>query len=153
MICRAVILLVLLLTSFNHPAGAGVLTDFADGAWAQVTTALGHPPGPASTSMPAIPDEMRAGPAPLPSGAPPPGYTVPAGLSDNQVRDAILRDHLASYAASGRCMCPEQRDPAGQPCGRRAGYGSRNSNIAVCYTSQIDQRMIWEWRTAHPGGR
>ena len=84
---------------------------------------------------------------------PPAPTTVMAGLSDNQVREAIVRDHLVSYVNRGACLCPNQPDKAGQPCGRRAGYGKTNNNIAVCYTSQVDQRMVWEWRSAHPAGR
>jgi len=84
--------------------------------------------------------------------APTPMAPAMAGLSDDQVREAIVRDHLVNYVASGRCMCPNQPDKTGQPCGRKAGYGKSNKNIAVCYTSQIDQRMVWEWRSAHPSG-
>lgn len=77
---------------------------------------------------------------------------VVAGLNDSQVRETIVKDHLISYEASGRCMCPNQLDKNGQVCGRKASYSKSNGNV-VCYTSQIDQRMVWEWRTAHPAGR
>ena len=87
------------------------------------------------------------------------GFVVPqvanpmrAGLSDDQVRAAIVREQMGRYIASGRCFCPDQPDAAGRPCGTRAAYG-HSADVPVCYISQVDTRMIWQWRSAHPAGR
>jgi len=157
-----------------RPALAQGLSDEFDHVkelWGHATEVFNgdaaKPAPPADPSIPPRPAGMAAPPPQAGFGAYHPGQTVPgqagfvvpqvanpqrAGMTDNQVRDEIVREHLAQYQASGRCFCPDQFDPHGQRCGGRAAYGHTNP-VPICYISQVETRMLWEWRSAHPGGR
>ena len=171
---KALLALACLATLVVRPALAQSLSDEIDHVkdlWGQATEVFNgdaaKPPPPADPSIPPRPVGMAAPPPQVGFGAYQPGQMVPgqagfqvpqvanpqrAGLSDNQVRDQIVREHLAQYQASGRCFCPDQLDNRGQHCGARAAYGHVQP-IPICYISQVEVSMIWQWRSSHPGGR
>jgi hypothetical protein len=74
---------------------------------------------------------------------------VPAhAATDAQIRQAIIRQSLASYP--GNCPCPYNVDRAGRSCGRRSAYSRPGGYAPICYDADVTAAMIRTWR-ASPG--
>jgi len=67
-----------------------------------------------------------------------------APMSDAQIRQAIIRQSLASYP--GTCPCPYNTDRAGRACGRRSAYSRPGGYAPICYDSDVTPQMIARWR-------
>ena len=69
-------------------------------------------------------------------------------LSDNRIRQDIMRDSQSSYP--NRCVCPYQtRDLKGRSCkGRHEIVKSRPQPI--CYPRQVTDKMVSVWRRKNP---
>jgi hypothetical protein len=70
-----------------------------------------------------------------------------AEMSDAQVRLQIVRESVASY--SGRCPCPETTDSAGRRCGARSAYSKPGGAKPICYSSEISDEQVREFRKRH----
>ncbi len=68
-------------------------------------------------------------------------------LSDNRIRQRIMRQSQAHYA--GRCVCPYMtKDSNGRPCkGRHVVINTKPQPI--CYPGQITDQMVTDWRSRH----
>jgi hypothetical protein len=69
-------------------------------------------------------------------------------LSDNRVRQHIIRESQAPY--SGRCVCQYQtKDAKGHSCKGRHEV-IRTHPQPLCYPSQVTSEMVSVWRQHHP---
>jgi hypothetical protein len=91
-----------------------------------------------STAQPALRDPN------LPSASP----QALQQLSNNRVRQEIMRESQAHYP--GRCVCRYQT----QDSNRRSCKGRheviKTKPVPLCYPTQISDPMIKEWRQRHP---
>ena len=69
-------------------------------------------------------------------------------LSDNRIRQDIMRDSQAPYP--NRCVCPYQtKDLKGRSCkGRHEIIKIRSQPI--CYPEKVTDKMVSDWRRRHP---
>ncbi len=70
-----------------------------------------------------------------------------ARLSDAQVKQAVIRESLASYP--GTCPCPYNTDRRGHSCGRRSADSRPGGYSSICYAEQVTSAMIVDYRRAH----
>jgi hypothetical protein len=68
-------------------------------------------------------------------------------LSDDEVRDIIVKQSQQSY--SGNCLCPENRDRAGRRCGRRSAYSRPGGAAPLCYRTDVTPEMIEKYKKQH----
>jgi hypothetical protein len=69
-------------------------------------------------------------------------------LSDNRIRQKIIKESQAPYA--GRCVCPYQtRDSEGKSCKGRMEVIKTNPR-PICGAASVSDRMVQAWRKAHP---
>lgn len=69
------------------------------------------------------------------------------GISDAQVRRAIIQESIAAYP--GSCPCPYNIARNGSRCGRRSAYTRPGGYAPICYEDQVTPAMIQEYRSAH----
>ena len=67
-----------------------------------------------------------------------------AGMTDAQVKQAIIRESIAGYP--GPCACPYNVDRRGHACGRRSAYSRPGGYSPLCYPSDVTPEMVWEFR-------
>jgi hypothetical protein len=67
-------------------------------------------------------------------------------LTDDQVKEQIVKQSIASYA--GSCPCPFNRDRAGRSCGRRSAYSRPGGAALLCYANDVTAKMVADFRAA-----
>jgi len=65
-------------------------------------------------------------------------------LSDPEIRQAVIRESLASYP--GNCPCPYNVDRRGHACGRRSAYSRPGGYSPICYVTDVTPAMVREYR-------
>ena len=70
-----------------------------------------------------------------------------ASLIDAQVREAMIRESLASYP--GTCPCPYNVHRRGHACGRRSAYSRPGGYAPLCYTRDITDAAVADYRRTH----
>lgn len=65
-------------------------------------------------------------------------------LSDEQVKQEIIRESIESYP--GNCPCPESRARNGSRCGKRSAWSKAGGYAPICYKNEVTKEMIEEWR-------
>ncbi|PJI42192.1 MAG: hypothetical protein CTR53_07070 [Ferrovibrio sp.] len=75
--------------------------------------------------------------------------TAPArsNLSDDQVREHMIQESIASY--SGSCPCPYNTARNGTNCGRRSAYSKPGGASPLCYKNDISDEMVRGWRRSN----
>jgi hypothetical protein len=68
-------------------------------------------------------------------------------LSNDGVRQAIIRDSIASYP--GPCACPYNSMRNGRACGGRSAYSRPGGYAPLCYPRDITPEMIRQYRASH----
>lgn len=84
-------------------------------------------------------DTSRPAPAPLATAA-------PRGPSDSDIRQAIIRQSIASDY--GSCPCPYHVDRGGRQCGGRSAYSKPGGRSPICYAKDVTPAMIARFRSA-----
>jgi hypothetical protein len=80
-----------------------------------------------------------------------PAFAQRAALADAQVRDAIIRDSINAYLATGHhCACPYNTMRNGHPCGNVSAYVRPGGASPLCYPKDVSDRMVAKWRQSHP---
>jgi len=74
---------------------------------------------------------------------------VLAELTDDQVRDAIIKHSIAKYP--GNCPCPYHVDRAGRQCGGRSAWSRAGGASPLCFRTDVKSEMIREWRAKNSG--
>jgi hypothetical protein len=69
------------------------------------------------------------------------------GLSDDDVRQQIIKDSIASYR--GSCACPYNFAANGSSCGRRSVYSRPGGASPLCYPKDISPKMLDDYRKRH----
>ncbi|MDO9589219.1 MAG: hypothetical protein Q7J13_14990 [Brevundimonas sp.] len=69
---------------------------------------------------------------------------APQAQSDAQVRQAIIRQSIASY--SGNCPCPYNRASNGSRCGGRSAYSRGGGAAPMCYASDVSDAQVAAYR-------
>jgi hypothetical protein len=77
-------------------------------------------------------------------------YARPA-MSDAQVRQAIIRESIASYP--GPCACPYNSARNGSSCGRRSAYSRPGGYAPLCYPRDISKAAVEAYRHEHGAGQ
>ena len=67
-----------------------------------------------------------------------------AQTSDDQIREMIIQQSIASY--SGRCPCPYNIMRNGRRCGGRSAYSRPGGNSPIRYKRDIPDAMVEEIR-------
>ncbi|MEN0617266.1 hypothetical protein ABK730_19365 [Klebsiella indica] len=67
-----------------------------------------------------------------------------APLTDNQVKQRIIDDSIASYP--GTCACPFNTARNGSSCGRRSAWSKAGGYSPICYKKEVTKEMVKEWR-------
>jgi hypothetical protein len=66
-----------------------------------------------------------------------------AGMSDTQIREAIVKESRNTYYRTGHpCACPEDRASNGRNCGRRSAYSRPGGASPKCYPVDVKQSDI-----------
>ena len=73
-------------------------------------------------------------------------FAAPA--SDNQIRQAIIQQSIASYP--GSCPCPYNVARNGSSCGRRSAYSRPGGASPMCYPADVPQSLVDQYKR---GGR
>lgn len=68
-------------------------------------------------------------------------------LTDEQVKQAIIRESIANY--SGNCPCPYNLARNGSSCGQRSAYSKPGGASPICYPSDVTPSMIRMYRRMH----
>ncbi|WP_044184919.1 hypothetical protein [Phytobacter massiliensis] len=65
-------------------------------------------------------------------------------LTDDQVKQKIIEDSIASY--QGTCACPFNTARNGSSCGRRSAWSKAGGYSPICYKKEVTKEMVKEWR-------
>lgn len=68
-------------------------------------------------------------------------------MSDTQVKQAIIRQSIASY--SGSCPCPYSTARNGSRCGGRSAYSRPGGAAPFCYASDVSAAQVAAYRRSH----
>jgi hypothetical protein len=74
------------------------------------------------------------------------GQAKSSKLSDAEVRQVLIKQSIANYR--GSCPCPYNVDRAGRSCGRRSAYSKPGGASPLCYSQDITQKMVDEYRNS-----
>lgn len=64
--------------------------------------------------------------------------------SDAQIKQAIIRQSIASY--SGSCPCPYSTARNGSRCGGRSAYSRPGGAAPMCYASDVSAAQVAAYR-------
>ena len=73
-----------------------------------------------------------------------PTVDAKGALSDSQIRQLLIQQSIASYP--GNCPCPYNAARNGSSCGRRSAYSRARGYQPLCYSRDISQRMVDDYR-------
>ena len=76
----------------------------------------------------------------------PPLLAAPAP-SDNEIRQQIIKESIASYP--GTCACPYSVMRNGRRCSRRSAYSKPGGYAPLCYPSDVTDKMVKQYRRQH----
>lgn len=68
-------------------------------------------------------------------------------LSDEQVKQQIIEESIASYP--GTCACPFNTARNGSSCGRRSAWSKAGGYAPICYKKEVTKEMIAQWRQSN----
>ncbi|PWC54216.1 hypothetical protein TSH7_31540 [Azospirillum sp. TSH7] len=69
--------------------------------------------------------------------------------TDDEVRQRIIAESIASYP--GNCACPYSTMRNGHRCGGRSAYSKPGGRAPICYSDEVTEAMVAQWRRAHGG--
>lgn len=67
-----------------------------------------------------------------------------ATLTDDKIREIIIKNSIASYP--GSCPCPYNRASNGSKCGKRSAYSLSGGYETMCYKQDVTEKMIKNYR-------
>lgn len=68
-------------------------------------------------------------------------------LTDNEVRERIIQESIASYP--GTCPCPYSTMRNGHRCGGRSAYSRPGGRSPLCFPQDVTDGMVSRYRQAH----
>ncbi|HSC74770.1 MAG TPA: hypothetical protein VLB90_00870 [Pseudomonadales bacterium] len=69
------------------------------------------------------------------------------GLTDDQIKQAIIQESIDEY--SGNCPCPYNTAKNGSSCGKRSAYSRPGGEAPLCYKNDVTPAMVAEWKASH----
>lgn len=69
--------------------------------------------------------------------------------SDDEVKQAIIDESIASYP--GTCACPFNQARNGSHCGGRSAWSRAGGYSPLCYKKEVTDEMVKDWRESHHG--
>ncbi len=87
---------------------------------------------------------LMLAPAAMAGQQQPSAPSSPAAMTDEQIRQAIIRQSIASY--SGNCPCPYNTDRAGRRCGARSAYSRPGGASPKCFASDVSDAEVERYR-------
>ena len=75
------------------------------------------------------------------------GAALAAEMTDDAVRESIVRDSVAAYP--GNCPCPYNTDRAGRSCGGRSAWSRGGGYSPICYAREVTDEQVREFRLRH----
>lgn len=70
--------------------------------------------------------------------------TPVAGATNDEIRQTMIRQSLASYP--GSCPCPYSTMRNGRACGGRSAYSRPGGYAPLCYPSDISDALVSQYR-------
>ena len=67
-----------------------------------------------------------------------------SAASDDEIRQAIIQQSIASY--SGSCPCPYNVARNGSSCGRRSAYSRPGGASPMCYPADVPQSFVDQYK-------
>jgi hypothetical protein len=68
-------------------------------------------------------------------------------LTDEQIRELILKESIANY--SGTCPCPYSEKTSGEKCGDSSAYRKPGGQKPLCYQKDISPGQVDKYRKKH----
>jgi hypothetical protein len=79
------------------------------------------------------------------------GGQTPVARADAPIRQAIIRDSIAKYQATGHpCASPYNLMRNGRQCGDRSAYSRPGGASPLCYPQDVSDGAVAAWKRAHP---
>jgi hypothetical protein len=75
------------------------------------------------------------------------GAALAAEMTDDAVRECIVRDSVAAYP--GNCPCPYNTDRAGRSCGGRSAWSRGGGYSPICYAREVTDEQVRDFRKRH----
>jgi hypothetical protein len=72
------------------------------------------------------------------------GGALAAEMTDDAVRERIVRDSVAAYP--GNCPCPYNTDRAGRRCGERSAHSKPGGAKPICYSHEVSDQQVRDFR-------
>jgi hypothetical protein len=70
---------------------------------------------------------------------------------DAQIRQQIVSESVDAYLATGHpCACPYNSARNGSTCGKRSAYSRPGGASPLCYSSDVTEQMVADWKRQHP---
>jgi hypothetical protein len=75
-----------------------------------------------------------------------------AAATDSEIRQQIMQESVAAYLATGHpCACPYNLARNGSSCGGRSAYSRPGGAAPLCYSSDVTDDMVSDWKRKHAG--
>jgi hypothetical protein len=65
-------------------------------------------------------------------------------ISDDEIKTVLIQQSIQAF--SGECPCPYIKSPKGGKCGLNSAYSKIDRFTILCYSSNVTQKMIKEYR-------
>ncbi|QWE31582.1 hypothetical protein [Polynucleobacter sp. Adler-ghost] len=65
-------------------------------------------------------------------------------ISDDEIKTVLIQQSIQAYG--GECPCPYSKSPKGVQCGLNSAYSKIDRFTILCYSSNVTQKMIKEYR-------
>ena len=75
------------------------------------------------------------------------GYSKSKPISDEQIKQLIISESIASYP--GNCPCPYNLARNGSRCGKRSAYSKVGGYSPICYPEDVKKEMVKSYRQNH----
>lgn len=73
-----------------------------------------------------------------------PSFAADKSISDDEVRQLIIKESIASYP--GNCPCPYNTARNGSRCGKRSAYSRAGGYSPLCYPSDVTDKVVEDYR-------
>lgn len=68
-------------------------------------------------------------------------------ISDDQIRQKLIEQSIASY--SGTCACPFNVARNGSRCGGRSAWSRPGGAAPLCFPDDVTDKMVADYRRQH----
>ena len=76
-----------------------------------------------------------------------PSFAGDKYLTDDQIRKQMISESIAAYP--GNCPCPYNLARNGSRCGKRSAYSRPGGYAPLCYSSDVSDKKVEDYRAKH----